>query len=1467
MPGRQPPPAVGRRLAEFSPEVVEIRLQRLRDDQFQPVCEMLENVPSEEMHGMAELFLDEAGAAVAELQGHAEACIAQDRFDLLEQIVNAASEYEDLRGRADRWSTGDGAAFSRPAKGADLAKGRAAEAEAVGVVAEAATVEARAASAIEDMQAGSAECAAGVQAKALELQTDRAASEAREAAEGAEGWAGAQSGAREATADHAQPHREAQGTGADRAPDLGPRQRIVGLSLLARASGRSKEEEIRRAFADMDVRGAGVLSVEDLRSYLCDYLGFGQAEALGFFTRHAHSSDGLVDFECFRRGYAELNPYMLAHRSQEVLVRKPGAVAGQQLNLDSLEDCSVFICDTSAQCFVDYCRSCHILLAPCESSVFVRDCEDCVFWVAAQQLRTSSCKRCTFYLYSKTEPIIEASEDLVIAPWAARYPGGAAQFSRAGFDPSRNLWNAVFDFSGAPGGCHWRIPALGEVLELLVELEGEPPPDGPGPAVTHDLLCREPLASEGSCGMSVAGIPQTRPPLPRPPERAETQTRRFRDAPQGRAAELEAPVAASASSSEREAGDPHGEARAEALAPRTPGQAPPEAQGRAPSPGHAPLGAESLGTAGPGAQPSRELGEARAPSASGSSSREAPGAAPPGPLGPQRAGDAPVVAKRSDVSPIEVAAGRRADGTSDDGAPAQGAVVRHEAEDAGAPWVGGASGAIAGPQPDPSGASDASMPERSRSWAGCGGEAAQPKFPSDTSDVADVGCAVQRLGTKLDGQWIRSTGAAGMQSQHGGVIDAKQFSDKDRPAGDRPSPLIPQGGHASPEVCRSPTPGTASPEAWAAPLATQHVQRHDAGDQELVWQHALEMDTGSAGLRLGGGGLPRWGACDTAAEPARCASEDGASFPMLGIGTEVLSAPLPTMLGEAEIPREDDAPYDSEKEAQRRAVLQIYLDSLKDLCPGPPPAQPANPGAMSHPKRSSDTWRDDGDEDVVSRLAAIEETRLQLLELDAARRRREREEELEARRHVELESVARERRRREEERRSEERQEGEERRLPEQARRRPIDLREEQEAAGRKREAEAAVAAVVVEARRKRMQEEARRQLQERMAKHAMREASFWGVDAQDVSLPKNWRDEYSAKEILARFEQQREAKRRQKAEAKRSRERARQEPRRSEAEAAQAEARGDAPSIDDALLGPCRQRGEATPACEWFPHAGQQECDPTPATWPWLPGVGHHEVGHPRGSRPPMGEPCGTAPPTWPWPASCGVAAQEEQWPSTSLGRELHGRPRPLQAETQHATMRIQCSCSEVLRDVDAFKTMFSRAAAEAAGVPECRIRVRCVRPADSASAPRTGTAEARRPAHARASKPARPRVPKLDLPLGQKRRLVFGGVARRCAPRPGATDPRKGLSVPVARPPTAGFRASPGSAHAQSRRAVSIALRAHTHTPPQSLSAPCAFLRRQGHSKPSEGAGGAVPQHRSSAHASSLRFDATHQATAVYT
>lgn len=297
---------------------------------------------------------------------------------------------------------------------------------------------------------------------------------------------------------------------------MAKRARLSGVSPLARASARSKVEDVQKILKDADSDGDSLLSLEELQSYLGDYLGYGQLEIREFFNEHK-SEVGKVDLAGLQRGFARLNPYLIGKRNGCTIWRKPGAVCapGAQMNIEDLVDCKVYICDKTEQTFVDECSGCEVLIGPCEGATFVRDCKNCTFWVATRQLRTRGCTGCSFYLHSHTEPIIEASKELRFAPFAASYAGLADHMAAAKMDPGKNFWNAIYDFTGRADGANWRILSLGECRELELHL-GDALGDWqcPSPELSHELLCTAPLTSDETHGQSMTQIPQTRPQLP-----------------------------------------------------------------------------------------------------------------------------------------------------------------------------------------------------------------------------------------------------------------------------------------------------------------------------------------------------------------------------------------------------------------------------------------------------------------------------------------------------------------------------------------------------------------------------------------------------------------------------------------------------------------------------------------------------------------------------------------------------------------------------------------------------------------------------------------------------------------------------------------------------------------------------------------------------------------------------------------
>jgi hypothetical protein len=147
------------------------------------------------------------------------------------------------------------------------------------------------------------------------------------------------------------------------------------------------------------------------------------------------------------RKYMFATFFSFSNRENEFLCKKSGDIDGQAFNLTRLTNCEVQLLDHSDQILADYLKDCRIFIGPSAGSVFLRNCVNCSITVAAKQLRTRDCKNCRFYVYSKTEPVIEMTEDVEIRRFNGDYEGIDAHFKAANLDRTVDNWDKIHDFS------------------------------------------------------------------------------------------------------------------------------------------------------------------------------------------------------------------------------------------------------------------------------------------------------------------------------------------------------------------------------------------------------------------------------------------------------------------------------------------------------------------------------------------------------------------------------------------------------------------------------------------------------------------------------------------------------------------------------------------------------------------------------------------------------------------------------------------------------------------------------------------------------------------------------------------------------------------------------------------------------------------------------------------------------------
>lgn len=99
---------------------------------------------------------------------------------------------------------------------------------------------------------------------------------------------------------------------------------------------------------------------------------------------------------------------------------------------------------------VDGLTRCTVYVGAIAGSIMVHNCEDCVFVVAARQIRIHTSRRCRFRLLVLSNPIIEHCQELTFGPFCLSYIQLRAQ-------------QEVSSAAALAGGVGWR----GEVTAML----------------------------------------------------------------------------------------------------------------------------------------------------------------------------------------------------------------------------------------------------------------------------------------------------------------------------------------------------------------------------------------------------------------------------------------------------------------------------------------------------------------------------------------------------------------------------------------------------------------------------------------------------------------------------------------------------------------------------------------------------------------------------------------------------------------------------------------------------------------------------------------------------------------------------------------------------------------------------------------------------------------------------------------
>lgn len=143
-----------------------------------------------------------------------------------------------------------------------------------------------------------------------------------------------------------------------------------------------------------------------------------------------------------------INPHsIIKFQQSSVVVKHINEINGDAIQIEGCKDSTIIIMDYSAQVIIEQCDNCNIFIAPCKSSVFIRNSKNISLISASQQFRCRDIEDSKFSIFSASSPAIEKTKNLKISCFCFRYTELFDLFIKADLNVWNNSWSEFIDFS------------------------------------------------------------------------------------------------------------------------------------------------------------------------------------------------------------------------------------------------------------------------------------------------------------------------------------------------------------------------------------------------------------------------------------------------------------------------------------------------------------------------------------------------------------------------------------------------------------------------------------------------------------------------------------------------------------------------------------------------------------------------------------------------------------------------------------------------------------------------------------------------------------------------------------------------------------------------------------------------------------------------------------------------------------
>ena len=132
----------------------------------------------------------------------------------------------------------------------------------------------------------------------------------------------------------------------------------------------------------------------------------------------------------------------------QTLVKDANELENRQLNLQNLSNCKIIALGNPSTLQVSSLTDCTVIVGPTSRSAFVKNCRNCTFVIACQQLRIHDTFETNFYLHVTGAAIIENCKKVAFAPYNLSYHDLESHYIKSQLNKEVNHWDKIDDF-------HW----------------------------------------------------------------------------------------------------------------------------------------------------------------------------------------------------------------------------------------------------------------------------------------------------------------------------------------------------------------------------------------------------------------------------------------------------------------------------------------------------------------------------------------------------------------------------------------------------------------------------------------------------------------------------------------------------------------------------------------------------------------------------------------------------------------------------------------------------------------------------------------------------------------------------------------------------------------------------------------------------------------------------------------------------